>query len=376
MISDNDITSSQSLGVTKKLLGQFKAFNNLGYDTYHLCFKDEQGVLIHKDTTTVIVKKQLKMYLTYIKLLNAADRICLENKIDMCYIRYPLADFAFMKMIKKLHNICKVVIEIPTYPYDEQCKTISGIFTRYKVLSDKHYRKKLKDYNIKFSTVDNEKSIFGVPCINITNGIDLQSVEYVGDKLLYDDSIRIIAVALVQRDHGYDRVIEGLKNYYSTFNSSRPEVFFNIVGDGPESPALKKMVKDYALADHVVFHGKKFGQELDELFLKNNLAVSGVGGHRSGLTASSTLKTREYCARGIPFICSLPDVAIPPELGFYKLVDSSEEPVDIEKIVEYYNHIRHCPEIREEMRKFAEENLTWEPQLKKVLEEIKTSDEK
>ena len=48
----------------------------------------------------------------------------------------------------------------------------------------------------------------------------------------------------------------------------------------------------------------------------------------------------------------------------------------IEKIVEYYNHIRHCPEIREEMRKFAEENLTWEPQLKKVLEEIKTSDEK
>lgn len=376
MISDNDITSSQSLGVTKKLLGQFKAFNNLGYDTYHLCFKDEQGVLIHKDTTTVIVKKQLKMYLTYIKLLNAADRICLENKIDMCYIRYPLADFAFMKMIKKLHNICKVVIEIPTYPYDEQCKTISGIFTKYKVLSDKRYRKKLKDYNIKFSTVDNEKSIFGVPCINITNGIDLQSVEYVGDKLLYDDSIRIIAVALVQRDHGYDRVIEGLKNYYSTFNSSRPEVFFNIVGDGPESPALKKMVKDYNLSRYVIFHGKKFGKDLDKIFLDSNLAVSGVGGHRSGLTVSATLKTREYCARGIPFICSLPDVAIPPELGFYKLVDSSEEPVDIEKIVEYYNHIRHCPEIREEMRKFAEENLTWEPQLKKVLEEIKTSDEK
>ena len=75
MISDNDITSNESLGVTKKLLGQYKAFNNLGYDTYHLCFKDEQGVLIHGDDTKVMLKKQPKLYFTYIKLLKLADKV-------------------------------------------------------------------------------------------------------------------------------------------------------------------------------------------------------------------------------------------------------------------------------------------------------------
>ena len=35
MISLNDIGSIESLGVTKKIIGQYKAFQNLGYETYN-----------------------------------------------------------------------------------------------------------------------------------------------------------------------------------------------------------------------------------------------------------------------------------------------------------------------------------------------------
>lgn len=370
MISDNDITSSESLGVTKKLLGQYKAFNNLGYDTYHLCFKNRQGVLIHGEDTTVLVKPQIKMFFTYTKLLKTADKICKENDIDMCYIRYPLADFAFMRMLKKLHKICKVVIEIPTYPYDEQNKALTDPFSKYKVLADRHYRKRLKKFDIVFTTFNNEDCIFEVPCVKISNGIDVEAVKYIGDNLEYGDTVNIIAVALIVREHGYDRLIEGLKNYYADKSENEPDVYFNIAGDGPERAPLAKAVDDYGLSRYVVFHGKKFGKELDDMFRRNNLAVSCLGYHRAGLTVVSTLKAREYCARGIPFISGLPESALPENLDFYALVDACENPVDIREIIKYYEHIKSHPEIHGQMRKFAEENLTWERQLEKVIAAI------
>ncbi len=370
MISDNDIGSNESLGVTKKLLGQYSAFNNLGYDTYHLCFKDGCGVLIHGEDVKVLVNPRIKMYFTYVKLLSLAKKVVSENNIDMCYIRYTLADFAFMSMIKKLHNICKVVVEIPTYPYDKQNKELTGIFSKYKIISDKIYRNKLKNYNIVFSSLDNRESIFGVPCINITNGINPNTIEYIGDKINYDNSVRIIAVALVQRDHGYDRLIEGLNNYYKNKPDNSPEVYFNIVGNGNECETLKKLVDDYNLQDYVIFHGAKYGEDLDEIFCENNIAAAGIGGHRSGLKKSCVLKTREYCARGIPFFESLPDDDFPPNVPFCKFVESSENPININEIIEFFNYVKSHPEIHKEMRKYAEENLTWEKQLKKVMDEV------
>ena len=37
MISITDIGSNESLGVSKKILGQFKAFKDIGYNVYNLC---------------------------------------------------------------------------------------------------------------------------------------------------------------------------------------------------------------------------------------------------------------------------------------------------------------------------------------------------
>lgn len=370
MISDNDITSDRSLGVTKKLLGQYKAFNNLGFDTYHLCFKDEKGVLIHGEETRVLVKKHKKLYFTYIKLLGLAHKVCLENGIDLCYIRYPLADFPFMGMLKKLSNICKVVIEIPTYPYDEQNKEFTDIFSKYKILSDKYFRKKIKNYNVSFVTLDDSETIFGIKCINISNGVDIEGIKYIGDNLSIGKDIHIISVALIQRDHGYDRLIEGLNIYYQNKTEDMPNVYYDIVGNGKERENLERLVNKYNLNKYVVFYGAKFGEELDELFCKNALAVSGLGGHRSGLTKTSVLKTREYCARGIPFISSLPDISVPNDNGFYKIVESSENPIDINEIIKYYEYVKQHPELPKQMRKFAEENLTWEKQLKKVIDEL------
>lgn len=369
MISDNDITSDRSLGVTKKLLGQYKAFNNLGFDTYHLCFKDEQGVLIHGEETKVLVKKHKKLYFTYIKLLGMAHKVCLENSIELCYIRYPLADFAFMGMIKKLHKICKVVIEMPTFPYDHDLAKETNLITKFNAYQDKKNREKIKDYIDFFTNFHGYSSIFGAKALAIDNGIDASSVNYIGDKINFSNDVNIIGVALIINIHGYDRIIEGLKNYYAEPANTKT-VNFYIVGDGPETPYLKSLVNDYGLTKHVIFTGTKKGKELDELFEKSNVAVASLAAHRRGGKNTSELKVKEYCARGIPFIATSTDRTLPENPNFVKVFPADESPIDICEVVNFAESCNRDPDISKNMRKFAEENLTWEKQLKKVIDAI------
>lgn len=369
MISDNDITSDTSLGVTKKLLGQYKAFRNLGFDTYHLCFKDEQGVLIHNNETKVLVKKHKKLYFTYMKLLGMAHNVCLENNIDLCYIRYPLADFPFMSMIKKLHKICKVVVEIPTFPYDNENTGTVSVITKLIFSQDLRNRYKLKNYVDLIANYHGCNEIFGVRSICIDNGINCSAVKYTGDLVQYGPDVTTIGVALMINIHGYDRLIEGLKNYYSAPTHNR-RVYFYAVGDGPEARRLKDMVKEYGLADYVFFTGIKSGKELDDLFEKSHIAVASLAAHRRKGKATSELKVKEYCARGIPYIATSKDNAIPDDQGFNCFFPANDDPINIEKIIEFYDCIKSHPEIPWQMRKFAEETMTWEKQLKKVIDAV------
>lgn len=371
MISDNDITSSESLGVTKKLLGQYKAFGNLGYDTYHLCFKDEKGVLIHGDDVTVLVNKKAKMYFTYIKLFGLAHKVCRENDIDMCYIRYPLADFAFMKMLKKLQKICKVVVELPTYPYDEENKNVSFI-TRFIFKQDLKNRYKLKNYVDLIADIGDRESIYGIKCVNIFNSVDVSAIKFCKKTVRTSDELRFISVALIRKDHRFDRLILGLKDYYENKGDNKPNVYFDIVGNctSDEKDKLVDLVNVNSLNKYVTFYGVKTGQELDCLFDNADLAISTFNALRDIVGKTSVLKTREYCARGIPFVSSLYDLAFPEDIDFCKIVESSENPIDVGELVDFADYVKSHPEIHDRMRHFAEENLTWEKQLKKVLDAI------
>jgi len=53
----------------------------------------------------------------------------------------------------------------------------------------------------------------------------------------------------------------------------------DIVGSGEYTEVLKKMVKEFSLEDYVIFHGAKYGKELEIFFLQANVfLLSGTGG--------------------------------------------------------------------------------------------------
>ena len=103
--------------------------------------------------------------------------------------------------------------------------------------------------------------------------------------------------------HGYDRMIKGLYNYYQ--NNNNFPVFLKFIGDGPEKQKLMFLVEKLKLQQYVSFKGKVDGKELDVHFDGMHIGIDVLGMFRRGFNESSSLKAREYCARGIPLFLLL-----------------------------------------------------------------------
>jgi hypothetical protein len=178
----------------------------------------------------------------------------------------------------------------------------------------------------------------------------------------------MIGVATISIWHGYDRVIEGLHNYYKNRGTAKERISFHIVGDasGHEAMRYAELVKKYNLSDYVIFHGKKSGRELDDLFNGMDVAVGSIGCHRIGLKYIKSLKNREYCARGIPFFYSETDEDFEDKTFTFK-VPPTNDPVEIERII---NFIKAGIFDATAIRQYAIENLTWEKHFGELLQHI------
>jgi glycosyltransferase involved in cell wall biosynthesis len=202
----------------------------------------------------------------------------------------------------------------------------------------------------------------------ISNGVDVYKIKP-KEKNEIPHYINLIGVANIAFWHGYDRLIKGLKNYYDTKNKINTIVYFNVVGDSAELSNLKQLVSDYNLNDYIIFHGRKTGQELNDLFDKCNIGIGSLGNHRKALTKDSALKNREYCARGIPFLIASRDDGFGEDFKYILRIRPDESPVDVNKVIEFYNLINKDNYV-EEMRDFAEKYLDWQIVMKPVIDVI------
>jgi len=200
----------------------------------------------------------------------------------------------------------------------------------------------------------------------ISNGIRLEDIKIKREnKNIF---INLISIAVVGRWHGYDRIIRGLHEYYK--NNPAKEVYYHCVGEGPELENLKNLVKELKLEKYVIFHGTKMGEELDKIVDEANIAFGSLGLHRIG--RGNPLKSREYCARGIPFVKSFLDPDFPCSFPFALNIPNDDTPVDIDNVVNWYEDLsKKHPDYSLEMRKYAEENLSWDAKMKPVIEKIK-----
>ncbi len=109
----------------------------------------------------------------------------------------------------------------------------------------------------------------------------------------------------------------------------------------------------------MVFHGFTTGNALDALFDQCHVAVGSLGIHRKGLTQTSELKAREYCARGIPYIIACADPDFPAGFPYILRLPADESPIDIEQVLAFAREVCADPDHPQKMRSYAEEHLDW-----------------
>ena len=369
-------------GYEAKILGQIQGFNKLGVDMDLICLASDNRVLLKKSSATEakIQEQTLSSFLNNLLLKRIALykntlKIIKQNAPDFLYLRHPRSDplyLDFLKSVKRLHPKIVIISEIPTYPYDQEYINCNSIKDKLLIFLDKATRNKLKKYIDHIVVVAYEGNIFGIPSINITNGINTNSIKQISNVNSIDREIHLIGVGNLDFWHGYDRVILGLKEYYQKSNNShQPIIIFNIVSPYRETVSkLQELTIDYNLSDYVIFHGAKHGQELDKLFERCHLAIGTIANHRIKLKHLSPLKAREYIARGIPFISSYEDSDFHANFPYILKVSATDEPINIQQVIDFTNKIYRNNDYSSKMREYATKNLDWSIKLKPILKLI------
>lgn len=365
-----DFVNEQSDGVCRKIKAQMKAFASYGLQVDQVYIREHEIIYRENGQERMLAHVgNIKKTSAYIKMY----RYLKDKRYDWVYNRYGLMDTFYYRVLKRLHhNGARILVEIPTYPYiGEKPK---GFLYQLMYGWDKIYLSRLKKVVERPVTYSRDDEIWGMPVVRIMNGIDLSRITPVNG-MKKSGGIDLIAVALMQPYHGYERLLMGLSQYYA--NGGMRKITLHLVGDGPEKALYESAAAEKHLEEHVIFYGKKSGAELDEIYDKCDMGVCSLGSYKKGLYWTSELKSREYLAKGLPVISGV-------DIDIFHIIDrkyclefpNDASPVDVERIVEFYDEIyqpgREC--VVRAIRSLAEQWVSMEAAMKPVYEYMAVED--
>lgn len=342
-------------GIRKKVLAQVKVFEKKFGTVYYTCYAGHMFFLMQGSR---IVEKELAI--TGEECNKIIEMWVKKYSIKRAYIRYAFSNKWFLGLLGYLkENSIKMVLEIPTYPYDGE------LSNKRIMLEDRHYRNKIGKYVDFIATNVEDEEIWGIRCIKLVNGVDLDT-NPLQRKKNEKNRIVMIAVSTLMAWQGYERILEGLYYFYKT--RSDYDFLFKIVGEGPEKENYQSLVREYRMEDRVEFCGKLEGDELNRQYSLADIAISSLGRYKSGVQDFSPIKGAEYCARGIPFICGYRDIRFRQEENFILNVPNCPEAVDMERVINFYESVSSQVGYHNRMREYATLHLSWEVVMQPILD--------
>lgn len=351
-----DYANPTAFGVAKKINFQIKSFHNYNIKVDKI-YLNKCNLYKNKRNIYKIIKRPYHINFHRKVLEEYNDLI---DNYDFVYIRYSYGDLFFYRLIKKLSKNIKVIIEIPTFPFDyESSGKIKG-----KILGiiNKYICSHLNKYVFRVATTNNIDKIFKIETIKINNAIDIDCIR-VKENNKKNNEVRLVGIANIQKWHGYDRVINGLYEYYKE-RKGNTNVYFHIVGEGREKYNLKKLVESLDIKENVIFEGAKSGEELDKLLDKMDIGVSSLSLFR-GAIGGDPIKTKEFIGRGFPVILGYNDKLVDMSKSFVKKVSENDESIDINDILAWYYSLDVSST---DISKYAIDNLSWDKQIYKIVE--------
>lgn len=356
-------------GISKKIFSQLAALQACGLDAelcYVTCSADGHWKRMAGGQVVEDFGPGLRGKIGKRIRYGALTRYILEKGIEFVYMRGDHNANPFLnRWLGQMKRMgVKVVMEIPTYPYDSEYNC-APLRARAVLQADKIFRGAMARRLSRIVTFSDLPSIFGVPTIRISNGIDFEAIPVKASENRPGEVIRLTGVADIHFWHGFDRVIEGMANYYKA--PGRERVEFHIIGSGTAAQLekLRDLAVQHRLEDRVIFHGPQSGAGLDAVFEATDMGIASLGRHRCGIDRIKTLKNREYAARGIPFVYSETDGDF-DAMPYVMKASADESPLDIAAVARFCRNNTLTPaQIRSSVA-----GLSWAAQMQKVLDEV------
>lgn len=382
--------SQQYSGILKKVAGQTKGVAGLGWEAHYTFVSGDSVVL---ETGSGRKKKTFAPNLRWkAKRKAVTEKICeflSDGNYDVIYIKGMLTtpyDLRLAKCAEASKKGCKVIFEVATYPFwdsylkmlrsdvrGKNLRSLAGHMLEIFQHAATFFRlKRHVDALVVFGTP--VRRLWGIPAITVDNGVSLGSISLREKPAASaSDPIRLLGVMGTTISHGYSRMLQGLAGYEGK-SAGGPEVHFAIAGENDTSGELKAQTSELHVEDQVSFLGYQNSEELARLYNLCDAAVSVLGGYQFGLTRLSPLKSREYCAAGIPFLYAYEDALLTGGEPFVLKLPNDASPVDMSAVVAFVQKCREDPGLPEKERKFAEQNCGWKSIMKRILDFAEQAD--
>lgn len=367
-------------GVDKKPIGQAKALQDLGETGTDIFVLNPNKTEIKNGVHYVRYQNCKRFpYWDYLFKHNFNRYSVLKHiplaEYDYIILRYPKADASGIRFFKN-HNI---ITEHHSDEYTElKLEAVHAKSLPYKLLKklraflEKKYGTKLLAHAKGIITVGREIQQLqqkrlpdNMPSKVISNGINLSSSQLTGFVPFDGKELNLIFPA--GHDlffHGLDRLIRGAENYAGSVN-----IRIHLLGKFDKSPIIK--------SPFVHYHGIVSGQAYENLMAKMNLGVSTLGLYRRKAHNTSTLKTCDFIARGLPFIMAYKDTVFsqyPPELKFFDPFPNNDSPIDFNQVIafaEFVSSETNRKKIPDYMRHYAKKHLDWKIKMQEYISFVK-----
>lgn len=367
----------KSTGVVKKIIHQI--------DMLHSQHVSIKGFFLYTSrNSSYILEKNPNIQLVRVhgranekETIKVIDRIIKREKdVDFIYFRYPFVSWNLLRLVKKYPN--KFIFEHQTKELDElklfqkQRKGFWRQYIRELLLAPLVLRYTRASIAVTDEiAMYEQKRAVGNKLVTKTigNGIDVNATPLRNPPLYDGTQLSLIFVGGFPAPwHGLDRIIRGIANYSGNVNITL-YIIGNVVSE------IEELVKRLGVEKNIVFIGCQYGKELDNWFDICHIAIGCLGVHRKKMNQATALKTREYIARGIPFILSENDIDLThkKEIHPYFLkVQANDKAINIEKVLKFADTVLHVQNHNINMREFAKQNLDMSIKMKELKDFLTT----
>lgn len=364
------LSKNGRLGVEKKLSERAKAVSALGLDMDFFYFNFERQ--LKDDGLRFFKRKQAPSS----RLTSAFWRYgCVSPYVDtdlydLLVVRYAGGDFSlfsrfFRNNWQKIitEHQAKELAEAHTYQTSLPQKLAAVLMERFLGPAMIRRCAGLIGNCEEVRTYELERARVSMPSCTVTDGVSVEDTPFSRTAPYGGQVLNLLCLATTFSPwQGLDRVLAGLKAYAG----KKPLLHLKIVGEvRPEDLAFARSF-NHSSCVHVDFLGRLYGEKLEDIFADTHIAFSPLAMFRKKLKGGSALKTREYVARGLPFVVGHSDPDLQEARDFFLAVPQDDTPVDMAGVVAFAERVLGRRELSNAMRKYAADKLDWKIKMEQM----------